>query len=261
MREMALFNWVTDTFENGALSTRMTIDDAWETAKGIDHAHIFDQRDSGDTSDMTRGAVAGAAAVAFCFPNESSEDFRSWAKDVLDRAYRAPEPKKDWFAGSIIPWHPLLFVAKALASQVSQEAESQDAAERLLSLMAHPLDQVSREATKQCLTCWDSDRRLAWIGLDLGLRLCIRQRPPRGSGGRSFDAQREQAERLEGLCCNFLIGSRKSVLDSALKMPRPERGIAQQAMGWDCTKICLAACASFEPSRYRQALLSRLRMP
>ncbi|MCB1469116.1 MAG: hypothetical protein KDK08_18690 [Rhizobiaceae bacterium] len=197
MREMALFNWVTDTFENGAISARMTIDEAWETAKGIDHAQMFTQRDSGDISDMTRGAVAGAAAVAFCFPKESGDDFRSWAKDVLDRAFRTPEPDEDWFAGSIIPWHPLLFVAKALASQVSLESVNHEAAERLLALTAHPLDQVSREATKQCLACWDSDRRLAWLGLDLGLRLCIRQRPPRGSGGRSFDAQREQTERLE----------------------------------------------------------------
>ncbi len=232
MREMALFNWVTDTFENGALSTRMTIDDAWETAKGIDHAQIFDQRDNGDISDMTRGAVAGAAAVAFCFPNESSDDFRSWAKDVLDRAYRTPEPEQDWFAGSIIPWHPLLFVAKALASQVSQEAEFQNAAERLLALTAHPLDQVSREATKQCLTCWDSDRRLAWIGLDLGLRLCIRQRPPRGSGGRSFDAQREQTERLEVAQDSIEAYLVSSVYPELVTLPAPWELAPQERMNW-----------------------------
>ena len=64
-----------------------------------------------------------------------------------------------------------------------------------------------------------------------------------------------------GLCCKFCIGRRKSRFGYAVRRQLPERRIAQQAMGWDCRNICLAACASFEPSRYRQALLSRLRMP
>lgn len=232
LREMALFNWVTDTFEKGVVSTRMTIDEAWKTAKGIDHAQLFAQRDSGDISDMTRGAVAGAAAIAVCFPDESSDDFRSWAKDVVDRAYRTPEPDKDWFAGAIIPWHPLLFVAKALASQVSLEVASHEAAKRLLALTAHPLDLVCREATKQCLACWDSDRRLAWIGLDLGLRLCIRQRTLRGSGERSFDVQREQTERLDVAQDSIAAYLESSDYPELVTLPAPWELALQQRVNW-----------------------------
>jgi len=225
IREMALYGWVTDTFEKGTLSTRMTINEAWKTAKGIDYAQLFHQRDSGDISDLTRGSVAGVSSIAFCFPNEISEeisdDFRSWAMDVLNRAYQAPEPAKDRFSGSIIPWHPLLFVAKALASQVSPETKSNEAAQKLLALMAHPLDQISREATKQCLECWDSDRRLAWIGLDLGLRLCIRQRPPRGSGECSFDALYEQTERLDVAQVSISAYLESSEYPELVNLPAP----------------------------------------
>ncbi|MBU2485047.1 MAG: tellurite resistance/C4-dicarboxylate transporter family protein, partial [Alphaproteobacteria bacterium] len=45
-------------------------------------------------------------------------------------------------------------------------------------------------------------------------------------------------------CCKFLIWRRKNRFGYAVRRHQPERGIAQQAMGWDCRKICLVACAS-----------------
>jgi hypothetical protein len=65
----------------------------------------------------------------------------------------------------------------------------------------------------------------------------------------------------ERLCCKFLIWRRKNHFGSAIRRLLPERGTAQRAMDLGCRKICLVACASFEPSRYRQALLSHLKMP
>ncbi|NBB49786.1 NACHT domain-containing protein [Rhizobium sp. CRIBSB] len=195
IREIALFNWVTDTFDKGALSDRMAVEEAIKLAQSIDHAQLFAEQDNIEISSMTRGAVAGTAAAFFCFPDKVDPSFRQWAAELMDRAYGTPEPAKDWFAGAIIPWHPLLFVAKGLLGKLRRSPDDQDAIRKLLNLAAHPLDQVSLEAIKQCLACWEFDKRLAWIGFDLGLRLCVREQPPRGHIGRSFDPGDELAKR------------------------------------------------------------------
>ena len=59
-----------------------------------------------------------------------------------------------------------------------------DSAKRcLISLVAHPLEQVSEEAIATAFSCWDVDPNIGWIALDLGLKLSI---IPRASIGPAY---------------------------------------------------------------------------
>lgn len=176
MRELSLFNWVTETFEKSAIASAMTLADAVAIARSLDHPELFQQGQGNEPTGMCAGAVAGAAAAIFCFSNGSELPEREWGELVIERAFETPEASEGWFSGSIIPWHPQLFVARALAAKIRSEPGDSKSIEMLLTLTAHPLEKVSLEATRQLIACWDANKRLAWIGFDLAFRLCIGSR-------------------------------------------------------------------------------------
>jgi hypothetical protein len=116
------------------------------------------------------GAIAGTAAAITCYSEASAHS--QWAAAVIDR-YRAAadEMTDDMFPGSVIPWHPKIFVVHALAARIRTGHEQSIDREALYRLVAHPLEAVSLVALSRIATCWERDQRFAWSGLNLGLRL------------------------------------------------------------------------------------------
>jgi len=172
-RELLLWNWVHKTFENTSPCGDLSFIDAVQYAKQFDSPDIFSTRTTRD-SDLLLGAVAGVAAAVLCFADRIDQTNISWARDVILRAFDTPETRHDTYASyTIIPWHPCIFVARALAAEIRNGNDIRVIKEKLLSLAGHPLDIVSLEALKCAFDCWDIDDRLAWVALDLGMRLSI----------------------------------------------------------------------------------------
>ena len=173
-RELALWNWVQKTFEINTLSSDLSLSDAIETAKQLDRPDLFSGRASSNENDILLGAVAGVAAAVFRFPDDLTQPTLDWASDVIARANNTPEVKHELYSSrAIVPWHPCLFVARALAARIQQNPSDNTAKEALLTLAGHPLEQVSLEALSNAFGCWDGDNRFAWTALNLGLRLSI----------------------------------------------------------------------------------------
>ncbi|MEM5433487.1 conserved protein of unknown function (plasmid) [Cupriavidus taiwanensis] len=112
---------------------------------------------------------------------------------MIDR-YRtaADEVSEDISRGSVIPWHPQIFVAHALAARIRTGHRQPLDGEALYRLVAHPLEAVSLVALSAVASCWERDLRFAWSGLNLGLRLA--QLLPRSPYLPTPEARREAAE-------------------------------------------------------------------
>ena len=121
-------------------------------------------------SGLTEGAIAGTAAAVICFADARGHE--AWA-DATIESFRVAQDEisEDTFSGSVIPWHPKIFVAHALAVRIRSARESPADREALYRLIAHPLDAVSFVALSGVAGCWQRDARFAWCGLNLGLRL------------------------------------------------------------------------------------------
>jgi hypothetical protein len=179
-RESQLWLWVQKCFESAALAPELSLAEAVERAKAMatsvaagtaaslmpDHA-------------VAHGCIAGTAAAVICL-EESGKD-AAWARATLD-SYRgqAESPKDDISAGSRIPWHPKIFVARALATDLRNGCGNAADREMLYRLVAHPLEVVSLEALEGVRSCWERDPHFAWCGFNLGLRLAQYRRTPDG---------------------------------------------------------------------------------
>lgn len=168
----SLWVWVDGCFKSGKLSERFSVDNAVRIARSMDRPDLFVPR-SDDETDMTAAAVAGVASLIKCFADEGPLDVSAWASDVVARVGAAPKGRLDhWSSHSMIPWHPGVSAARALACDVKRGRDPQNAARAALySLCAHPLETVSVAALEAALSCWDRDSRFAWIALDLGMRI------------------------------------------------------------------------------------------
>lgn len=175
LRESNLWVWGSKYFETGHLGEGFTVQTAIDFAKGIDSAALFSEIDNdADNIEMRRGAVSAAAAVALEYRERLSKVNLGWARKVLQRAISAPE-KRDiyWSPHSAIPWHSSIFVARGLAADIRNGTADQEAAHKLLSLVAHPLENVSLTALEVVLSLWEQDSRLGWCALHLALSLCV----------------------------------------------------------------------------------------
>ena len=184
-RELSLWNWVHKTFEDASLCGDLTLADAIKYAQQFDRPELFSARASGD-GDLLLGAVSGVAAGLLCFSDRTDQESMSWALDVISRAYETPETESDPYSSrAVIPWHPCIFVARALAAEIRHDSEVQVAKEKLLTIVGYPIEIVSLEALKCAFDLWDLDDRLAWTALDLGMRVSIgsHQRGVRSANG------------------------------------------------------------------------------
>lgn len=170
-REMELWLWVDKCFTLRQWAPGFSVDDAIGRAKELADAAAAGRSMSPMTgSGMTEGAIAGTAAAMICFADASGHE--AWA-DATIESFRVTRDEiyDDTFSGSVIPWHPKIFVAHALAARIRSAREYPADREALYRLIAHPLDAVSFVALSGGAGCWQRDARFAWCGLNLGLRL------------------------------------------------------------------------------------------
>lgn len=177
-RETELWLWVDKCFTSRQWVPGFSVDEAVERARELAEATAAGQSMSlMPDSGLAEGAIAGTAAAVICFADASGHS--AWA-DATMESFRVAqdEPSEHTFAGSVIPWHPKIFVAHALAARIRLAREHPDDREALYRLIAHPLDAVSFVALAGVAGCWDRDARFAWCGLNLGLRLAQLVRRP-----------------------------------------------------------------------------------
>lgn len=170
-RESQLWLWVDKCFTSRRWEPSFSVDEAVERAKELDEAAAAGRLTAlMPGSGFTEGAIAGTAAAVICFTDASGHE--AWA-DATIETFRVAQDEmyNDTFAGSVIPWHPKIFVAHALAARIKSGREHSGDREALYRLIVHPLDVVSFVALDGVAGCWERDVRFAWCGLNLGLRL------------------------------------------------------------------------------------------
>lgn len=175
-QETELWLWVTNCFESGQWAPGFTAPEAVARADALLRAVASGAAASlmpGDS--IAHGAVSGTAAAVLCFAE--SRDCDTWADVTIAKyADEYERPNDDDLPYAVIPWHPKIFVAHALAARVRRGHATAADRVNLCNLVAHPLEVVSMTAVDGLASCWERDQRLAWCGLGLGLRLSQVQR-------------------------------------------------------------------------------------
>lgn len=168
-QELELWLWVVKCFETKAWADGFTIDEAVTRASAVASTVSSIGSTFMPDNNIAHGAIAGTAAAICCFTDDTNH--QNWVNQTI-AAYRDEvEPQADdLFSKSVIPWHPKIFVAHALAVRIrTDRAQARDRSD-LYQLVLHPLHVVSLAAISGTASCWDHDPRFAWCGLNLGLR-------------------------------------------------------------------------------------------
>lgn len=182
LSQMDFLAWASKSLEERCLVGTHTIADAIELAKETDAGDLFEQSRKGSEEERLgtlRGAVAATAAVVLTFRDGCSMGDLEWACDVLVRAMCLPETSEPhWSAGTVVPWHHAIFVARGLAADLHDGTATTNTAHNLLELIAHPLECVSLAAFRETCQLWPKDPKLTWAGLILAFSLCHVPRRP-----------------------------------------------------------------------------------
>lgn len=196
-QELELWLWVVKCFETKTWADGFTVDEAITRASAV-AATIT----GGDGSTflpgngIAHGAIAGAAAAICCFSDDTRH--QDWIYQTLASYRDEVEPQSpDIFSKSVIPWHPKIFVAHALAARICKNCALDRDRGDLYQLVVHPLEVVSQAAISGIANCWECDPRFAWCGLNLGLRLAQYIRIE--SYDPASQNQAEQARRMQAL--------------------------------------------------------------
>lgn len=177
-RESQLWLWVEKCFESDGLAPGLSITEAVERAMAMATAIAAGTAASlMPDHAVAHGCIAGTAAVVMCF-NGPDENI-GWARATLEGYLDQVEPPQDdIFARSRIPWHPKMFVARALAAVLRSGKGHATDREALYRLVTHPLEVVALTALDGIASCWAHDPHFAWCGFNLGLRLARYRRAP-----------------------------------------------------------------------------------
>ena len=187
--QMNLWVWASKSLEDGVIPDYITIPAAVDYAKKIDHITLFEGTEEHEDIGINRGAVAATAALVLTFQEGRSADELAWAREILSRAFATPEIRDaTWIPQVSIPWHQGIFVARGLASDARYGFADHDSKVRLLTLVAHPLEDVSLAALSNIAGIWDTDSKLFWASLLLAFDLCRIEPTPSHSPRRHGDA-------------------------------------------------------------------------
>lgn len=197
LQQHSLWVWVQKYFDTRQLPAGFTLDQAVRTAQSLDGPDLFNVPVGSEVDlELTRGAVCGAAAIIKCFVAEPEPALLAWASDVIARGSRIPicDARSSVV---IIPWHPGIFVARACAADIHRGRDAVAAKSTLYALCGHPVDGVSLAAFEAVLSCWNDDKRFAWIALDLAVRLAEET----GRNGQVPEAERaaQRASEIDDL--------------------------------------------------------------
>jgi hypothetical protein len=178
---LALLNWVGMSLDNGSISPKLTLDAALARARAIDRADLFAEP-HGEINDAfyDRNAVAGVAAVALLYGGDIGDSALTWSRDATLRAAATTESTDEMFhPGSKHLYHPCLFAVRGLEGLILRDDDTKTAKETLIRLGGHVLEEVAERAIAVALSLWESDARLAWTALRLGIYLSIGSRADR----------------------------------------------------------------------------------
>ncbi|HEY1748814.1 MAG TPA: ATP-binding protein [Xanthobacteraceae bacterium] len=171
--QLELLLWTDRSLGSRSISETLALSDAVDRARRLNHIDLFDiAYDTATLDSMDQGAVAGVAAVALCYGGELDAETLAWAQDVTERAARTPERRDgSWFAGSKLIHHPCLYAVTGVDGLLRRGVAGPVWRRVLLELGGHPLEEVSENAIGRALALWETDPRLAWAGLNLGIRI------------------------------------------------------------------------------------------
>lgn len=191
-QELELWLWVEKCFQTGSWAEGFAVEEAVARASTLAGLLIGGGSTFMPGNGIAHGAVVGTAAAICCFADGSGH--QDWADQTVDGYRDELEPdSRDLFSRSIIPWHPKIFVARALSARIRFGRPQQRDHGDLYQLVVHPLEAVSLAAVASIASVWDRDSRFAWCGLNLGLRLA---RFTRRSSPEDYDPEAQnQAER------------------------------------------------------------------
>ncbi|NKE65574.1 ATP-binding protein [Ramlibacter sp. RBP-2] len=203
-RESELWLWVEKCFETGALAPGLAAAEAVERAKEMSAAVAAGTAASlMPDHAVAHACIAGTAAAVLCF--DGPAEHAGWARSTVE-VYRdqVEAPADDLFAKSRNPWHPKLFVARALAASIRNGREQADDRAALYRLLAHPQEAVALKALEGIAGCWARDARFAWCGFNLGLRLAQYRRTTADHRLTAADRARIEDERRRLALCEAM---------------------------------------------------------
>ncbi|MES1955682.1 ATP-binding protein [Salinisphaera hydrothermalis] len=214
LRQTGLWTWASKSFEEKTLTDTHTVEGAIALAREADASDLFEHSNEENEEELLgirRGAVAATAAIALNFRDGRTQEDLEWARDVLRRAIRLKEkPDLMWSPGSVIPWHPAIYVARGLAADLGEGTAAQSAARELLSLIAHPLEVVSLAALEQACKLWSKDPKLTWAALILAFSLCyvpLRSRDQARQHGKALHSSGEAQAAVDAALAFYENGS------------------------------------------------------
>lgn len=177
LQQTSLCIWANKFFDDGELTSAFTPVSAIEFAKALETSPA--QVDPDRSDDISApGALAAAAAMALIHRDGLCENDLRWARAELCRALAAPQLRSPfWSHAALTPWHPGIYAARGIESDLRSRTADANAPATLLALVAHTLDCVSLAASGGALRLWGVDRHLSWSALHLGFSLCAV--PPR----------------------------------------------------------------------------------
>jgi len=194
LRVSGLFMWGHHYFETGLIDESFTIQSALDLAKSIDSEGLFETPcGTAIETEMQRSAVAAIAAISLDRREGISEVDLTWCRQVLKRAEVVPEGHdihRDLRSAN--PWHQVVFVAKGICADIRHGTADPSVINKLLCLVANPVEVVSLAALEGALSIWDKDPRLGWCALYLALSLCITSH-----SGRSIEGLGDEAASQE----------------------------------------------------------------
>jgi hypothetical protein len=155
LQQQSVYVWASKVIDDGRIDDVTKVPTALELARKFDSSTLFVDSTGDQDLEIRRGAVSGVAAVVLAFRQPRTEAELSWARDILNRAGAAPDLRSGfWSPQAIIPWEPKLFVARGLGADLRHGTAGNDAALKLLALVAHPLELASLAALQEAVKLW-----------------------------------------------------------------------------------------------------------
>jgi hypothetical protein len=189
--------WASKVLDDGRIDDSAKYAGMLSLAMQFDSADLFLTTSGDEELETRRSAVAGVAAVVLKYREGRDAAAIEWARATVSRSGVATDIRSQfWSPQSLNPWEPKIFVARGLGADISYGTAAEDAPERLLALVAHPLEMASLAAVQETAKLWDRDPKLSWAALLLAFELS-RLHPPEEPGGRGAGNELHSEQRVK----------------------------------------------------------------
>jgi hypothetical protein len=175
IQDNVLWAWASKIFQERPPTELAKLQDYIKAAKAVDNANLLGPKAlCGEPLAMRRGAVTGVAAVVLRYREGLDSADLTWARDALSRAFETPEIRDAlWVPSMHVPWHQGTSIARGYAAEVHCGTADDEIIEKLICLVAHPLNAVSLAAQAEVQSLWSINAKLSWTCFCLALSLCV----------------------------------------------------------------------------------------